>query len=332
MTTNRSLWTLLLAALLAAPLACAQQGPVPGSDPATYAQDYSGAQAANATADPAGYARSQASAEAVANQTRTAVYVACWAAYEATGMLTDPACSVFFTPPERAPRPHREDNTTQEAQEALNETVEGAGAFANTTLDALNRTVADPAEAPSQAGRIVDAAVAFANATVSLVVRTVKHIVGGAVDLVLGVVHAILHGLGLGAKGTAMASSAVADALRSVLKAATDAAGAISDATVAAVEGLVDGLGSAVSAAASGIASAAEATVDGIGAAGKATLDAAAGAAQAVGDVVGSAVDAVAHLFGGHGSRAPSKAPAPGLDKGLPTDGLVDGLRKALPL
>jgi hypothetical protein len=343
MTTNRTL-PLLLAALMAAPLACAQQGPVPGSDPASYAKDYYFGQVAQARNDTVGYAHSQASAQAAGNQTRTAAFIACWAAYDAVGMAVDPACAQFFTPPERAPRPHKADNTTEGAKDTLNATVAGAGAFANTTLDALNRTVRDPTQAPSQASRIVEATVGFITGTVALVVKLVKHIVGGTAGLVVGIVLGILHGLGLGMQGAGMAGGAVADAVRAVLKAAVDGAGAAAAGIGSLLKGLVDGLGAALAATAKGLVGAAQATaaviagalkatVAGAAAAGKATLDAASGAAQAVGHAIGSVVDGIAHLFGGgHSGRAAPSGPADGLGKGLPTDDLLGTVRKAVPL
>jgi hypothetical protein len=342
MTTPRTL-TLLLAALVMAPLACAQQGPVPGSDPVSYAKGHYGAQAENATADPAGYAQGQASADAAANQTRTAAFIACWAAYDAAGMVADPVCAPFFTPPERAPRPHAEDNTTQEARDALNATADGAAEFANTTLDVLNRTVQDPGSAPSQLRRLVDAAASFANATVSVVVRLVRHAVGGAVDLVVGIVECILHGLGLAAKGAGMAGGAVADGIHALLDGVVSGATATADGVGALVKGLLDGLGSASSAAASGvgrlvkaladgISSAASATADAVAAAGKATADAAVSAAQAVGHAVGSAFDAITHLFGGHSGKDAQSGPVGRLGKSLPLDDPLGKIRGTLSL
>lgn len=336
MAKTLTLWTLLLAALVVAPLACAQQGPVPGSDPVSYARDHYEAEAANATSDPAAYAQSQASPETVGEQAHTAAYVACWAAYEAAGMAADPVCASFFTPRERAPRPHSEDITTQEAQDALNATVEGAEAFANTTLDALNRTVTDPGDAPSQVRRILDAAAGFANGTVALAVKVVKGIVGGAVALVLGIVDAILHSLGLGAKGAAMAGGAVVDFLGAAVDEAVGAA-------VALVDGVVEDLASASASIASGVAGFLGAVVDGIGAAigavvdgvtaaGGATVDALAGAVEVVGGFVGSIVDAVSGIFGGQGSKAPSGPSVPDLGRQLPADDLLGSVRNAVPL
>jgi hypothetical protein len=316
--------------LFLAPAVCAQPGPAPGSDPATYAQDYYGGQVANASADPAGYAASQASVASLQNQTREAAYIACWAAYDATGMLTDPVCAAYFTSPERAARRQKEQNTTAEdAAAALNQTLDGAVGMANTTLDAVNDTLADPASAPSQLQRIADAVVAFVTGTATLVIDTVGEAIGGAVDLVLGIAGGLLDGLGLGAKGASMAAGAVGDLLGAALAGLAQG----SSAAASGVGALLAATTDAATGAAHAVAGAAGAAVDGVAGAGRAVADAAASATQAVANAVGSAVDAVAHLFG-HGatSKGLPGTSGKGLAKDLPTDDLLGTVRKAVPL
>jgi hypothetical protein len=333
----------MAAALLLAPLACAQSGPVPGQTPAGYAQDYYGAQAANATAHPASYAASKASAQALGNETRTAAFIACWQADEATGGLTDPLCAPFFTAPERALRPSepgKGNSTVDPAASALNQTAAGAGDLANTTLDAVNSTVADPSQSPSQLDRVVAAVAGFANATVALVLDTVKAVVADAMALVLGLAGMVGDGLGAAGQGIGMGVDALLQGLAALVSGIAQglaAAGSAVAAGVDAVGGALVATGGAVSdgvaALARAVADAAGATVDGVAAAGKAAVDAAASAADAVAQGVGAVVDAVQHfLGGGHSTGGLGGKALPPLGKQLPAKDLLHTLHDAVPL
>lgn len=324
---TRTFLVTALLALLAFPLAVAQQGPPPGADPVEYAQAYAADEVADAQADPLGYAQGT---DPVA-EAEHAAWLACWTAYEAADHALDAACSRFFTAPVQVDAPM--EPVTGEITEVLDDT--GASAFAAEVTSAVQDTLKDPATALDQVQRILAAGVELARDVVAFVLDILKLAGLGMAAGLLGAAQGLaslaalpLDGLDVASAGLADVGSTLAGLFADGAAFASDAASAALDGVAAAAMGLVHVAEQTSGAAVDGVSAAAQGLADGVSAAAQGVASTASEAADAVQDAVATAVDKVASLFDGKAQRGDAEGEAlPQAPKtGTQADGLLDRL------